>query len=223
MNRSEVFFTSRVGNPDKEINRKAIHLMDPSFAFGAGLKDTKIRDSDGNLHDVYGVTTAEGSTTREETEVRGDDQILGTFGSSLREELTIEANAVSFDVLQAITGNQLTETASSNRILLGTTKELNPTFVEVQAFTNAKFKNGDVAEIRKTWFKVQINTVSFSQAGEQEFNATLEGVALQTDLDITGAAIDGLPVGELTVAALEVYDPTAGASGASGASGATGP
>lgn len=190
--------------------------MDPKFGFGAGLKDTKIRDADGNLHDVYGVTSAEGSVQREETEVRGDDQILGTFGSSLREELTIEANAISFDVLQAITGNQVTESASSSRILMGTTKELNPTFVEVQAFTNAKFKNGDTAEIKKTWFKVQINSVSFSQAGEQEFNATLEGVALQTDQDITGAAIDDLPEGELTVYAVEIYDPSAAASGASG-------
>jgi len=193
--------------------------MDPKFGFGAGLKDTKIRTAAGDLLDIYGVTSAEGSTQREETEVKGDDQILGTFGSSLREELTIEANAVSFDVLQAITGNQLTTTTDSARILLGTTKELNPTFVEVQAFTNAKFKNGATAEIRKTWFKVQINTISFSQAGEQEFNATLEGVALQTDLDITGVAIDGLPAGELTVAAIELYNPNAAASGASGATG----
>ena len=182
--------------------------MDPKFGFGAGLKDTKIRDADGNLHDVYGVTSAEGSVQREETEVRGDDQILGTFGSSLREELTIEANAVSFDVLQAITGNQLTETADSARILLGTTKELNPVFVEVQAFTTAKFKSGANAEIKKTWFKVQINTITFSQAGEQEFNATLEGIALQTDVDITGAAIAALPVGELTIGAIELYDPS---------------
>ena len=197
--------------------------MDPKFGFGAGLKDTKIRTAAGDLLDVYGVTSAEGSTQREETEVKGDDQILGTFGSSLREELTIEANAVSFGVLQAITGNQLTTTSSSARILLGTTKELNPTFVEVQAFTNAKFKNGATAEIRKTWFKVQINTISFSQAGEQEFNATLEGVPLQTDVDIVGEDIDGLPEGELTVAAIELYNPVTAASGASGASGATGP
>lgn len=181
--------------------------MDPTFGFGAGLKDTKIRTSNNELLDVYGVTSAEGQTQREETEVRGDDQILGTFGSSLREELTIEANAVSFDVLQAITGNQLTETADSARILLGTTKELNPVFVEVQAFTTAKFKNGTAAEIKKTWFRVQINTITFSQAGEQEFNATLEGIALQTDTDVVGTPISGLPSGEMTIGAIELYNP----------------
>ncbi len=177
--------------------------MDVKNAFGAGLKDAKIRTAANETHDIYGVVTAEGQTTREETEERGDDQLLGTFGSSLREELTIEANAVSFDVVAAITGNQVTEVeGESATIDLGTDSELNPVFVEVQAFTNAKFKTGEVAEIKKTWHKVQINTMTISQAGEQEFKVTMEGVALQTDSDITGAAFSPA---RNKIATLELY------------------
>lgn len=179
--------------------------MDVKNAFGAGLKDAKVRVANGDVHDIYGVVTAEGNTTREETEVRGDDQLLGTFGSSLREELTIEANAVSFDVLSAITGNQITTVSDeSSSIDLGTDSELNPVFVELQAFTNAKFKSGETAEIKKTWHKVQINNITISQAGEQEFKVTMEGVALQTDEDITGSAFD--PAGN-KIATLEIYNP----------------
>lgn len=177
--------------------------MDISNAYGAGLRDAKIRDSGGDVHDIYGVVTAEGNTQREETEVRGDDQILGTFGSALREEITIEANAVSFDAIQAITGNQVTEVVDeSSTINLGTEGELNPVFVEVQAFTAAKFKGGENAEIKKTWHRVQINSITIAQAGEQEFKVTMEGIALQTDSDITGAAFTPAVT---KIATLEVY------------------
>ncbi len=187
--------------------------IDPNYAFGAGLKDAKVRTSTGDTLDIYGVVTVDGSTQREETEVKGDDQILGTFGSSLREEISIESNGISFDVLAAITGNQVTEGLDTSVVLLGTTTELNPVFVELQAFTNAKFKSGDVAEIKKTWFKVQLNTITFSQAGEQEFKVKFEGVALQADVDITGAAIANLPSGDMAVAQIEVYSPASGESG----------
>lgn len=182
-------------------------MIDPNYGFGSGLKDAKIRTAADVTLDIYGVVTAEGSSKRDETEVKGDDQILGSFGSALREDITIEANAVSFDVLAAITGNQVTETTDTSSVLLGTSKELNPVFVEVQAFTQAKFRSGDAAEIKKTWFKVQLNSVTFSQAGEQELKCTFEGTALQTDLDITGAAITGLASGDLAVAKIEIYNP----------------
>lgn len=158
-------------------------------AFGAGLKDASVKNSDGDLFDIYGVVTAEGNVTREETEVRGDDKILGTFGSALREEITIEANAISLEVIQALTGNTLTHvTGASAKIDLGTTDELNPVFVEVSAYTNVKLKSGETGVLKKTWHRVQINTITLSQAGEQEFKMTMEGIALQTDSDITGAA-----------------------------------
>lgn len=158
-------------------------------AIGAGLKDAKIKVAAGTIYDIYGVVTAEGKTQREETEVRGDDQLLGTFGSSLREELTIEANAISFEVLAAITGNTATIVPDTSATIdIGSDSELNPIFVEVQAYTNAKTSDGVTAQIKKTWHKVQINNISYSQAGEQEFKVTMEGIALQTNEDITGAA-----------------------------------
>ena len=158
-------------------------------AFGAGLKDASVKNAAGDDFDIYGVVTVEGNSTREETEVRGDDQLLGTFGSSLREELSIESNAISLDVIREITGNALTHvTGASAKIALGTDNELNPVFVQVSAYTNLKLKTGESATLKKTWHKVQINNITLSQAGEQEFKVTLEGVALQTDTDIEGDA-----------------------------------
>lgn len=180
--------------------------MDIKNLFGAGLKDAKIVNSDGDIIDIYGVVTAEGSTSREETEVRGDDQVLGTFGSSLREELTIEANGLNFEVIEAITGNPVTTTANTAEIDLGTDLEMNPLFVEVQASTNVKLKSGETAEFKKTWHRVQINNISVSQAGEQEFKLTMEGIALQTEQDIQGAAFSPA---RKKIATIEVTAPEA--------------
>jgi hypothetical protein len=155
---------------------------------GSGLNDAKIKVAAGDVYDIKGVVTAEGSPELSETEIKGDDTILGTFVSAQKETLTIKASAISFDVLQAITGNSYSSSASGGKIALGTAAEQNPPFVEIQAFTTAKNTDatGTNVTLKKTWHKVQIKSIKMSQANEQEFNVEMEGVAVQTATEIDG-------------------------------------
>jgi hypothetical protein len=163
--------------------------MDPNKVIGAGLKDAKIKNSDGDIFDIYGVVTANGDPDRDEIEVKGDDVILGVFAQGLKESITIEANAITFDVLQEITGATLNSSATGADILLGTDSESNPPIVEIQAFTTAKTSDGTATVIKKTWYKVQLTSIKVEQAGENEFKFTAEGTAYPTATDVTGAAL----------------------------------
>lgn len=172
-------------------------MADIANFIGAGLRDAKIVTSDGDTIDLYAIVSAEGSTETEETEVRGDDTLLGTFNSSIREELTLQANGVSFAAVQALTGNDVDSSATGSEVALGTDSELNTPFVEIQAFTTAKTKDGEAAVIKKTWHKVQLNTITVTQQGEQEFQVNIEATALQTETDIQGGALDSKRISTL--------------------------
>lgn len=158
-------------------------------AYGAGLKDGKIKVAAGTIYDIDAIISAEGDPQQDEIQVKGDDEVKATFVTGVSENLTIVANAISFDVLQAITGNSYTSSPSGIEIPLGTDSEENPPFVEVQGFTQAKQADGTVATIKKIWHKVQIFSIKTSQAGEQEFNIELQARAYQTDETIVGASI----------------------------------
>ena len=106
--------------------------------YGAGLKDAKVKTADGNVYDLFGVIGAEGEPTQDEIEVNGDDKLLGTFISNIREELTVTANGIDFATLQAITGNSVVSNSSTMAIKLGTASQQNPPFVELQGFITAK-------------------------------------------------------------------------------------
>lgn len=164
-------------------------MSDVRNFIGAGLRDLKLRLSTGEVIDCYGAVSAEGAPKVDGTDVKGDDALLGTFNSSISEDFTAVLHGLTFDAIQAITGNTAASSATGSTIPLGTDSELSAPFVEVQSFTVAKTKDGAAAYIKKTWRKVQINSLQVSQQGEKEFTATLEGVALQTALDITGATL----------------------------------
>lgn len=163
--------------------------MDVNNFIGAGLKDAKIKTSDGTEIDIKGVVTASGDPDRDEVEVKGDDSVLGVFTMGLKESISIEANALSFDIIQAITGNTVSSSATGSEVALGTDSEMNPPIVEVQAFTNARSEDGTASVIKKTWYKVQLTSIKVEQAGENEFKFTAEGVAYPTEEDVTGAAL----------------------------------
>lgn len=168
-------------------------------SYGAGLKDGKIKISDGTIFDIGAIVSAEGEPAQDEVEVKGDDELKATFISNIREELTIVANGVTFDVIEAITGNDVSSSATGMDIAMGTESQSNPPNVEVQAFTTAKTDDGTAATIKKVWHKVQIKSVKVAQAGEAEFNMELSGVALQTDEDIEGASLATKRVATLSV------------------------
>jgi len=169
--------------------------------FGAGLSDAKIKVLAGTTYDIKGIVTAEGSPEISETEIKGDDVILGTFVSGQKETISIKANAVSFDVIQAITGNTYSSSASGGEVPMGTTSEQSPPYIEVQAFTTAKNSDGTAVTVKKIWHKVQIKSTKISQANEQELTMELEGVAIPTALEINGST----PLSPARVATLSFY------------------
>jgi len=166
---------------------------------GAGLYDGKIRTSDGEEYDIHAIVSAVGEPAQDEVEVKGDDELKATFISNIREELTISANGISFDTIQAITGNSYSSSATGIEIALGTESQTNPPDVEVQAFTKAKDSANAAVTIKKTWHKVGIKTVKVSQEGESEFTLEMTGIAYQTDEDITGTSLASKRVATLQV------------------------
>ena len=157
--------------------------------FGAGLSDAKIKVLAGTTYDIKGVVTAEGSPENTKTEIKGDDSILGSFISAQKETVSIKANAVSFDVIQAITGNTYSSSASGGEVPMGTVAEQNPVYVELQAFTTAKNTDGTAVTVKKVWHKVQIESTKISQANEQELTMELEGIAIPTATEINGSTV----------------------------------
>ena len=156
---------------------------------GAGLYDGKIRTSDGNIYDIYAIVSASGSAAQDEVEVKGDDEVKATFVSNIKEELTIEANGLSFDVIQAITGNSVSSSAGGLEVALGTDSQASAPFIEVKAYTRAKDSEGNSCIIEKIWHKVQIKPPTITQEGEGEFKISMEGVAYQASVDIIGGAL----------------------------------
>ena len=166
---------------------------------GAGLYDGKVKISDGNIYDIYAIISLIGDPSQDETEVKGDDTTLGTFISNIREELKIEANGLSFDTIQAITGNTANSSATGIEIALGTDSQKNPPFIEVQGFTKAKDSAGAAVTIQKIWHKVQIKSIKVTQEGEGEFKLEMTGIAYQSALDIVGGNLATTRVSTLKV------------------------
>jgi len=154
--------------------------------YGAGLTNGTIKLADANEYDINAVVTAEGDPQVDDVAINGDDELKATFYYNRREELTINANGLSFDVIQAITGNTVNSSAGGLDVALGTDSENNPPFVELKADTTAKDSLGVSVTLYKTWHKVQIKTVKITQAQGAEFSIEMTGVAYQTSLDIVG-------------------------------------
>lgn len=163
--------------------------MNVNQFIGAGLKDAKIKIAAGTTYDIFGVVAASGDPDRDEIEVKGDDEVKGIFTMGLKESITIESNALPFDVIQAITGNSVSSSASGSEVALGTDSETNPPIVEVQAFTTARSADGTASVIKKVWHKVQLGKIKVEQSGENEFKFSAEGIAYPTSTDVTGAAL----------------------------------
>jgi len=158
-------------------------------AYGAGLSHGSVKTADGNVYDIDAIVSAEGDPQIDDIQVNGDDLLKATFYFNRREELSIVANGISFDVIQAITGNTVSSSATGLEVALGTTSEDNPPFVEIRADTIAKDSLGASVTITKTWHRVQIGIVKLSQSNGSEFNIELTGVAYTTDKDIEGGAL----------------------------------
>lgn len=158
-------------------------------SYGAGLRHAYVKTATGDVYDIDAVVTIDASPEQDDIEIKGDDGIKATFSSGRKETLTITANGLSMDVIQAITGNSISSSAGGAEIAVGTIAELSPPFVEIGGMTNGKTDAGTAVVIQKVWHKVQLNKITQKMAGESEFSIDMEGTAIQSATDIVGAAL----------------------------------
>jgi hypothetical protein len=176
-------------------------MADFNHIYGAGMRNGYIRTADGDQYDIDATVNIEGDPSQDDTEIKGDDTIKATFSSGRKEDLTITANAVSMDVLQAITGNSVSSSAGGSQIAIGTQSELNPPFVEVGAEINARTDEGTAVFVRKVWHKVQLGKSKITAGNGNELAVELTGSATQTDTDIVGGNLASARVATLFVLA----------------------
>jgi len=174
-------------------------MADFNHVYGAGLQHASVRDDDGVVYDIDAIINAEGDPTQEDTEIKGDDTIKATFSSGRKEELTITANAISMDVLQAITGNTVSSSAGGSTIAVGTVAEMSAPFVEITMDVTARSDAGTAVIVRKVWHKVQLNKAKVTAGNGSELAVELTGIAIQTSTNIVGGALTTARVATLAV------------------------
>lgn len=166
---------------------------------GAGVFDCKVKTADGTEYDVFAITSVSADPEQDEVVVKGDDETKGTFVSNVRESITLEANGVDFETLEAITGNSLSSSEGGIELPMGTVEQTNPVNLEVQAYVQAKDTDNVSTTVKKTWHKVQFTTINISMSGESELSIEMEGMAYQSEVDIEGNALASKRIATLQV------------------------
>ena len=157
------------------------------IAYGAGARKAWIKTANGSEWGLEAVVEATGSASQDDLDVNGDDELKARFSSNLREELTVNVNAINLDALSAITGNTFDTTVATDlKLLVGQEMQLNPPYVELTAQTAGKTKEGKTCTIQKTWYKVQLNQVNITQSNGSELSVEMTGTAYVTDTRIDG-------------------------------------
>lgn len=173
---------------------------DFNHVYGAGMRHGQVKTADGKVFDIDAIINIEGDPQQEDTTIKGDDVIKATFSSNRTEDITISANAISMDVLKAITGNEITKNGTDGvEIPLGTVSELNAPYVEVAGVINARTEGGTAVKVTKTWHKVQLNKTKITAGNGNELAVEISGSAVQASKDIAGQALASVRVATLKV------------------------
>ena len=177
-------------------------------AYGAGIRHAEITDALGATFDVEAVINHEGAMSLESQEIKGDDTVKATFYSSQKAEITLEANSLNLDVLEAITGTTVEEVAevtsvsmAATEFAVGTTNETNPPFVQTKSQQRAKAKDGSIVTIEVTYHKVQLRVPDIAAALESEFSQSIKGIAYKTSADIEGNALSNSRIATVRIVA----------------------
>lgn len=176
-------------------------MADFNHLYGSGFKHGQVRTDGDEVFDIDAIINIEGDPSQDETEIKGDDTIKASFASGRKEDLTITANAVSMDVLQAITGNSLSSSAGGSEIPVGTVTEMNPPFIELSGDITVRTDENTSGVLRRVWHKVQIKSVKVNAGNGSELSVELTGTAVQADKTITGVALNPARVYTLKVIA----------------------
>lgn len=170
--------------------------LDPKV-YGAGAKDCKIKVAGGTIYDVGAIVEVSGDPQQDTVDIKGDDELKTKFVFAQTENVTIKANAISFDALQAITGNSISSSAVGEEIPLGTDSEQNSPFIEVRSYIRARRDDGTATTVLKTFHKVQVQSIKVISSNGNELNVEITATAYKTSKDITGASLSPARVATL--------------------------
>lgn len=165
---------------------------------GAGLYKCEIRLADGNVYQLKAANSLSSTPDSQVTDIEGDDIQLASYTFTKGQEISFEMNGLSIEAIQALTGNPYLGSSVSKFVIpLGSTLEINPPFFELKGYTRARDFGTEKARILLTYLKCQIQGgIEITQEYQGAFSIQFTMKAFQTDVDITGAAIDGLTAGE---------------------------
>ena len=97
---------------------------DFNHIYGAGMRHGQVKTADGTVYDIDAIINIEGDPQQEDTTIKGDDVVKATLSSNRTEDITISANAVSMDVLKAITGNEITKDGTNGASIAQSLQDL---------------------------------------------------------------------------------------------------
>jgi hypothetical protein len=166
---------------------------------GAGVFDCKVKTASGDEYDVFAISSVSSDPEQDEVEIKGDDETKGTFVSNIRESMTLVANGLNFETLEAITGNTLASSTGGMELPIGTVTQASPVNLEVQAYVRAKDSDNVSTTVSKVWHNVQFTSLSLSMETESEMSIEMTGTAYQTESDITGSALGSKRIATLQV------------------------
>jgi hypothetical protein len=168
--------------------------------YGAGLLNGSIRLADGSVHNIEAIVDIVGAPKQTDVTIDGNDAVKAVFSSNRVEDITITANAITLDVIQAITGNSVSSSAGGSQIALGSMNELTPPFVEVSGqITGIDAQTGTQRVITKTWHRVQLRMTTIASSNGKEMNCVLVGTAYLATNDVLGVPLNSRRVATLAI------------------------
>ncbi len=165
---------------------------------GSGLLHAWVRTPDGTMHDFEAIMSGSADPEMDSTEIPGDDEMKATFNSNQRLTGSANANAVSFDAYEALTGNPVTDVAAVTgtgahpaykHMPGGTVSENNPPFVELGFVTAGKDNLGNEVHYVRVLHKVQAKPARTPQENNSALSFEFDYTAYPTATDIEGGAL----------------------------------
>lgn len=157
-----------------------------------GLQKLEVYNTDTSTwKQIPGVESASFEETAETVEVKGDDTIVATWRYGQKGELKWKANIVDFDVLEIITGNEVSPEIDGGESIPGmTTSSLYPRDLSFRLTQLAKRRSDSamgtlVTTIYKVQGQVKLTGQSYGEPTSMEF----EGKAIPTNKDEGGQSL----------------------------------
>lgn len=146
--------------------------------------------------DVPAVESAAFKLDVGEVEQWGDDKYLGTFYHSQKGSITVKANKIAMNVLEALSGNAVTSSGSQERILFGTEDELFPPRVMVRGTTTIRLEDGTVADMVCYFYNTSVKTVWDGLPGSERAKLTQVNLMFNTFASTQDEKGDAVPGGK---------------------------